>query len=71
MENNDKRKKLVGFIIFWGFIIFIFGAIGIFQIGILDGLSNFIFIGFLIFLIGPSILILSAIYDKKSKNKFK
>jgi len=71
MENNNKKMKLEDFIMLWGFMIFIFGAIGMVQIGILDGLSGFIFIGLLIFLIGLSILILIAIYDKMGKNKFK
>ena len=71
MENVNKKMKLEDFIMFWGFIIFIYGAIGIVLIGILEGLSSFIFIGFLILLIGLSILILFAIYDKKSKNKLK
>lgn len=70
MENNNKKMKLEDFIMLWGFIFFIFGAIGMVQIGILDGLNSFIFIGFLIFLIGLSILIVIAIYDKKEKNRF-
>ena len=69
MENTNKKMKLDDFIMFWGFIIFIFGAIGIVLIGILEGLSSFIFISILIFLIGLLILMLIAFYDKKSKIK--
>ncbi len=48
-------------------MIFIFGAIGMVQIGVLDGLSGFIFIGLLVLLAGLLILTGIVIYDKKSK----
>ena len=64
MENNYKKMRLEDFIMFWGFIIFIFGAIGIVLIGILDGINIFIIYGCVVLIIGIITLLYIAIADK-------
>lgn len=66
MENNNKKEKMdiELFLMLWGFILFIFGAIGAIQIGFLDGLSLFILYGSLLMSIGLIFLVYLALKDK-------
>lgn len=68
MKNQQKvqNKSLA---IFWGFILIIIGAIGIIQIGLLEGLRQFIFYGVILFFIGVVILSLVIFFDKKTLKK--
>jgi hypothetical protein len=65
MENNNKKMNIEDFLMLWGFIFFIFGAIGTIQIGFLDGINIFILYGSLLMIIGIIILSYIAVADKK------
>lgn len=67
MEDNKKMSN-ENLIMLWGFIFLIMGALGIVQIGLLDGLDDFLIIGLIPFMIGIIILVSMAFIDKK-KNK--
>jgi len=67
MEENTKLK-LYDFLMFWGFILFIFGLLGIVQLGLMDGLIGFIPVGLILFIIGILILGFIAINDKRNKS---
>ena len=67
MENNEKMSNQ-NLIMLWGFIFFIVGALGIVQIGLLEGLDDFLIIGSITFLVGIVILACIAIIDKKNAN---
>ena len=67
MENNEKMSNQ-NLIMLWGFIFFIVGALGIVQIGLLEGLDDFLIIGSITFLVGIVILASIAIIDKKNAN---
>ena len=67
MENNEKMSN-DNLIMLWGFIFFIIGALSIVQIGLLEGLNDFLIIGLITFLIGIILLVFTAFIDKK-KNK--
>ncbi|MFX1566915.1 MAG: hypothetical protein ACFFCV_00950 [Promethearchaeota archaeon] len=67
MENNEKMSN-ENLIILWGFILTIIGGLGMVQIGLLEGLDDFLIIGSIPFIIGIIILVCIAIIDKK-KNK--
>jgi len=57
MSNND-------FLMLWGFILFVLGAIGAIQIGILEGINAFLIFGGLIMITGVILLCSIAIKDK-------
>lgn len=65
--ETKKKITLFDFLIFWGFILFNLGALGLIQIAILEGESLFFLISGFTFLIGIIILIISLILDKKGK----
>lgn len=67
MEKNEKLK-LDDFLIYWGFILSIFGLIGIVQIGLMDGLIGFIPVGLILFIIGILILCFIAFIDKRNES---
>ena len=67
MEENSKLK-FHDFLMFWGFILFIFGLIGIVQLGLMDGLIGFIPIGLILLIIGILILCFIAFIDKRNKS---
>ena len=64
MENNKKMNN-ENLIMLWGFIFFIVGALGMVQIGLLEGLDDFQIIGAIPFIIGIIILLCMAFIDKK------
>lgn len=63
MVKNDRISRL-DFIMLWGFILFVLGAIGAIQIGILEGISVFIVFGGSLMIIGVIMLCYIAITDK-------
>jgi hypothetical protein len=65
IEENSK-VKLHDFLMYWGFILLIFGLLGIIQIGLMDGLSGFIPVGLTLAVIGILILCFVVIIDKKN-----
>ena len=67
MEENSKLK-LDDFLMFWGFILFIFGLLGIVQLGLMDGLIGFIPVGLILLIIGTLILCFIAIIDNRNKS---
>ena len=66
MEENSK-VKLHDFLLLWGFIILIFGFLGIVQLGLMDGLTEFIPIGLILLIIGILILCFITVIDKRKK----
>jgi hypothetical protein len=66
MEENLK-VKLDDFLILWGFILSIFGFIGIVQLGIMDGLVGFIPAGLILLAIGILILCFITVIDSRKK----
>ena len=62
VENEQMSNR--DFIMLWGFILFVFGAIAAIQIGILDGITVFTIFGGLIMIIGVILLCYIAIIDK-------
>ncbi|MFO7797805.1 MAG: hypothetical protein ACQERB_03435 [Promethearchaeati archaeon] len=54
--KNQKKVQNESLTIFWGFILIILGAIGVIQIGLLEGLTQFIIYGGILFFIGIVIL---------------
>ncbi|MFW9902227.1 MAG: hypothetical protein ACFFDY_13255 [Candidatus Thorarchaeota archaeon] len=64
MEDNEKMSN-ENLIMLWGFIFLIMGALGMVQIGLLDGLNDFLIIGSIPFIIGIIILVSIAFIDKK------
>jgi hypothetical protein len=66
MTNNMVKNKDI--LMLWGFILFSLGALGLIQIGILEGLSEMIIYAILCLFIGIFILLAIVIMDKiKSK----
>ena len=65
IEENSK-VKLDDFLMYWGFNLFIFGLLGIVQLGLMDGLIGFIPVGLLLLIIGILILCFIAIINKKN-----
>ena len=63
MVENEQMSNL-NFIMLWGFILFVLGAIGAIQIGILEGLIVIIISGGLLMIIGVMFLCYIAIIDK-------
>lgn len=63
MSDNEKMSNL-DLIMLWGFILFVLGAIGAINIGILEGITIFIIFGGLIMIIGVIFLCYIAITDK-------
>ena len=63
MVENEQMSNL-NFIMLWGFILFVLGAIGAIQIGILEGLIVIIIFGGLLMIIGVMFLCYLAIIDK-------
>ena len=63
MVENEQMSNL-NFIMLWGFILFVLGAIGAIQIGILEGLIVIIISGGLLMIIGVMFLCYLAIIDK-------
>ncbi|MFX1556463.1 MAG: hypothetical protein ACFFC9_04350 [Promethearchaeota archaeon] len=53
----------------WGFIFFTLGALGLIQIGILEGVSELIIYAVLLLFIGIIILLALVLIDKKKSNK--
>ncbi|MFX0156168.1 MAG: hypothetical protein ACFE9Q_16730 [Candidatus Hodarchaeota archaeon] len=64
MENSEEMNN-ENLIMLWGFIFFFLGAFSIVQIGLFEGLDDFLIIGTVSFLIGIIILIYIAFIDKK------
>lgn len=56
-------------LLLWGFIFFTLGAIGLIQIGILEGVSELIIYAILLLFIGIIILLALVLMDKKKLNK--
>jgi len=67
MEDNEKMSN-ENLIMLWGFIFLIMGALGMVQIGLLDGLDDFLIIGSIPFIIGIIILVSIAFIDKKKNH---
>lgn len=63
MVDNEQISNL-DFIMLWGFILFVLGAIGAIQIGILEGINVFNIFGGLLMIIGVIFLCYTAIKDK-------
>jgi len=69
MKNKEKIKSIDIFMM-WGFIFFVLGALGVIQMGFLEGHSGYVLSGLLLILIGIIILVSVAIVDIfKSGNK--
>jgi len=64
---TDKVKNQ-NVLMLWGFILFALGALGLIQIGILEGVSELIIYATLFLFIGLFILIVLVIMDKKKTN---
>ncbi|MFX1296062.1 MAG: hypothetical protein ACFFD2_14585 [Promethearchaeota archaeon] len=64
MNNNEKMSN-EDLIMFWGFIFLIMGAIGIVNVGFLEGLSNTLIVGIIILIIGIAILVSIAFINKR------
>jgi len=67
MEDNEKMSN-ENLIMLWGFIFLIMGALGMVQIGLLDGLDDFLIIGSIPFIIGIIILVSIVFIDKKKNH---
>lgn len=66
IEENSK-VKMNDFLVLWGFILLIFGLLGIVQLGLMDGLIGFIPVGLILVIIGILILSFIAFNDKRKK----
>lgn len=64
MNNNEKMSN-EDLIMFWGFIFLIMGAIGVVNIGFLEGLNNILIVGIIILIIGIAILVSIAFISKR------
>jgi hypothetical protein len=62
--KNEEKVKNVDLFMMWGFIFFVLGALGVIQMGFLEGHSNYVLSGLLLILIGIVILVSTAVIDK-------
>jgi len=62
--KDEEKVKNVDLFMMWGFTFFVLGALGVIQMGFLEGHSNYILSGLLLILIGIVILASIAIIDK-------
>ena len=63
--NSNEKMSIEELVMFWGFIFLIMGAIGIVNIGLLEGLNNILIIGIIILIVGIVILLGIALLDKR------
>lgn len=64
VKKSSKRLKVEDYVMMWGFIFFSLGAIGLIQIGLLEGLQAILIASLFIFILGIAILICTVIWDR-------
>jgi len=67
--KNTTNIKFEEMLILWGFIFFVLGALGVIQIGLLEGLSELILLSLFLLILGILILLVVVIVDKVKAKK--
>ena len=65
---KEEKMSVENLVFLWGFIFIVMGILGVMQMGILEGLSDFIAFGSILMIIG-FILLIVVIFLDKSKSK--
>ena len=69
--RNTNKIKFEEMLVLWGFIIFVLGALGIIQIGLLEGLSDLIPLSLFLLILGVLILFFVIVFDNVKAKKGK
>lgn len=65
---SEKKWSNENILVLWGFIFIVMGILGVLQMGLLEGLSNFFAFGSILLIIGFILLFIVILFDK-SKSK--
>lgn len=65
---NEEKWNIEHILVLWGFIFIVIGILGVLQMGLLEGLSNFFAFGSILLVIGFILLFVVILLDK-SKSK--
>lgn len=69
--RNTNKVKFEEMLILWGCIIFVLGALGAIQIGLLEGLSDLILPSLFLLILGILILFVVIVFDNVKAKKGK